>query len=55
MALWGSGGMLPRKIFENSYTVMIILVLFEQFCLLPLISRSPNITHFIRTFRFMRA
>ena len=27
----GSGGMLPRKIFENLHAVMAILVLFEQF------------------------
>ena len=27
----GSGGMLPRKIFENLHTAMAILVLFEQF------------------------
>ena len=27
----GSGGMLPRKIFENLLTAMTILVLFEQF------------------------
>ena len=26
----GSGGMLPRKIFENSHTVIAILVHFEQ-------------------------
>ena len=29
--LGGSGGMLPRKIFENLHTVMAILVLFKQF------------------------
>ena len=60
----GSGGMLPRKVFENLHTVVAILVLFEQFsdkfCLniLPLIlSVSPNMTHFVRTFsiRPMRA
>ena len=27
----GSGGMLPRKIFENLHTVIAILVIFEQF------------------------
>ena len=27
----GSGGMLPRKFFENLHTVEAILVLFEQF------------------------
>ena len=31
MALGGSGGMLPRKVFKNSDTVMAILALFEQF------------------------
>ena len=54
--------MLPLKPFENLYTVVAILVLFEQilgkFCLncLPLIlSVSPNIMHFVRTFSTMRA
>ena len=27
----GSGGMMPRKFFENLHTAMAILVLFEQF------------------------
>ena len=27
----GSGGMLPREIFENLDTVMVILALFEEF------------------------
>ena len=27
----GSGGMFPRKIFENLHTVVAILALFEQF------------------------
>ena len=31
MTLGGSGGMLPRKIFENLPTIMGILALFEQF------------------------
>ena len=31
MALEGSGGMLPRKVFKNLDTVMAILALFEQF------------------------
>ena len=31
MALGRSGGMLPRKVFKNSDTVMAILELFEQF------------------------
>ena len=30
MALGGSGGMLPRKVFKNLDTVMAILALFEQ-------------------------
>ena len=28
---WGSGGMLPRKIFENLHAVMAILVLLNDF------------------------
>ena len=58
----GSRGVLPRKIFKNSYTVVAIFVLFEQFlrkfCLnfLPLnLSVSPSIMHFARTFSIMRA
>ena len=31
MALGGSGDMLPRKVFKNLDTVMVILELFEQF------------------------
>ena len=31
MALEGSGGMLPRKVFKNLDTVMAILALFEKF------------------------
>ena len=31
MALGGSGGLLPRKVFKNLDTVMAILALFEQF------------------------
>ena len=61
-ALGGSGGMLPRKFFENLHTVVAILVLFEQilskFCLnfLPLIlSVAPNMMHFVRAFSIMRA
>ena len=46
--------MLPRKIFENLYTAMVILALFVQFpgkvCShfwpLPL-SASPNMMHFV--------
>ena len=54
--------MLPRKIFENLHAVIAILVLFEnflrKFCLnfLTLIlSASPNMMHFVRTFSIMRA
>ena len=46
--------MLPRKIFENLHTVMVILALFEQFSdtvcsyFLPLTSRaSSNMMHFV--------
>ena len=48
MALWGSGGMLPWKIFENLDAVMAILVLLEQFLwrslcnFLPLTHLSPS-------------
>ena len=31
MALGGSGGMLPRKVFKNLEPVMAIIALFEQF------------------------
>ena len=54
--------MLPRKMFENLHAVMAILVLIEKlsgkFCLniLTLIlTASPNMMHFIRTFSIMRA
>ena len=50
--------MLPRKIFENSHIVVVILVLLGKFCLnsLPLIlSVAPNMIHFVRTFSIMRA
>ena len=56
--LGGSGGMLPRKIFEILRAVAAILVLFEQilrkFCVnfLPLIlSVAPNMMHFVVYFR----
>ena len=62
MALGGSGGMLPRKNFENLHTVVVILALFEQllvkFCLnflLLNLSVSPNMMHFVHTFSIMRA
>ena len=58
-ALGGSGGMLPRKIFENLHTAVAILVVFEKFlgkfCLnfLPLnLSVSPNMMHFARSPHF---
>ena len=54
--------MLPRKIFENLHTVVVILVLFElifgKFCLNSLrliLSVAPNMMHFVRTFSIMRA
>ncbi len=61
-ALGGSGGMLPRKIFENLNAVMAILVLFEyfsrKFCLnflILILKASPIMMHFVRTFSIMRA
>ena len=56
MMLGGSGDMLPRKFFANLHIVMGILAFFEQFVtqilflILPLISPSPNILHFVCTF-----
>ena len=59
MALGGSGGMLPRKVFKNLDTVMAILELFEQFLWQILFnffaSNSKSFTilymiHFVRTF-----
>ena len=54
--------MLPRKIFENLHAVMAILVLFEIFSgklclnfLTLILSASPNMIHFVRTFLIMRA
>ena len=54
--------MLPRKIFENLYVVIFILVLFEQFSgkfclnfLTLILSASPNMMmHFVRTFSIIR-
>ena len=50
--------MLPRKNCENLHAVMAILVLFElflgKFCLkffTLILSISPNMMHFVRTFR----
>ena len=61
-ALGGSGGMLPRKIFENLHTAVAILVLFGQFLdkfslkFSPLnLSVSLNMMHFVSTFSIMRA
>ena len=61
-ALGGSGGMLPRKIFENLHTVVAILVLLEQFLgkfslnFLPVnLSVTPNMMHFVRTFSIICA
>ena len=46
-----------KNIFENLHAVMAILVLFEKFsatfCLIfmaLLLSTSPNMMHFVRTF-----
>ena len=54
--------MLPRKIFENLHTVMVILALFEHFSgkvcsyFWPLTLRaSSNTMHFVRTVSNMRA
>ena len=56
-----SGGMLPRKFFENCHTVMVIIMLFEQFsgkfylCFWSLIlSASTNMMHFVGTVSIMR-
>ena len=53
MTLGGSGGLLPRKIFENLRTVTELLEQFlVKFCVWfwPLIlSVSPNMMHFVRT------
>ena len=54
--------MLPRKIFENLHTVMIILGLFERFsgkvCSYfwpPTLSALSNMMHFASTVSIMRA
>ena len=54
--------MLPRKIFENLHAEMAILVLFVNFSrkfrlsfLTLILSTSPNMMHFVRTFSFNRA
>ena len=58
----GSGGMLRRNFFENLRAVMAILELFEYFLaelglkfLTLILSASPNMKHFVRTFSIMRA
>ncbi len=55
MILEGSGGMLPRKIFEHLHIAMGILALLEQFLtqilfFCPYISPSLNALHFVRIF-----
>ena len=54
--------MLPRKKLENLHAAMATLVLFEQFSrkfclnfLTLILSASPNMMHFVRTFSIMRA
>ena len=54
--------MLPRKIFENLHTAMVILAFFEQFsgkvCSYswPLtLSALSNMMHFVSTVSIMRA
>ena len=54
--------MLPQQIFENLHAVMAILVFFELFSgkicinfLTLILSASPNVMHFVRTFLIMRA
>ena len=54
--------MLPREIFENLHTVMVILALFEQFSgtvcsyFWPLtLNASSNMMHFVSTVSIMRA
>ena len=54
--------MLPRKIFENLHTVVVILALFEQFSgktcsyFWPLtLNALSNMMHFVSTDLIMRA
>ena len=54
--------MLPRENLENLHAVMAILELFEQFsrkfCLnffTLILSTSPNMMHFVRSFSIMCA
>ena len=58
----GSGGMFPRKIFENSPSVVVVLILFEHISgkfwlsfLLLVLSVSQIMMHFVHTFSIMRA
>ena len=53
--------MLPRKYFKNLHAVMAILVFFEKFSgkfclkfLTLILSASPNMMQFVRTFSTMR-
>ena len=54
--------MLPREIFEILPAAMTVLVLSEHFSgilcsnfLTLILSTSPNMVHFVRTFSIMRA
>ena len=54
--------MLPREIFAILHAVMTMLVLFEHFSdklslnfLTLILSTSPNMVHFARTFSTVRA
>ena len=54
--------MLPREIFEILHAERAILVLFEHFSgkyclnfLTLILSTSPNMVHFVRTFSIVRA
>ena len=60
--LWEVRGYATPKIFENVQALMAILVLFEQFStkfcsnfLTLILSASPNMMYFVRTFLIMRA
>ena len=54
--------MIPQKICKITHAVMAILVLFEHFSsklcinfLTLILSTSPNMLHFVRTFSIVRA
>ena len=58
----GSGDMLPQKSFENLYTAVAILALFQQFlvkfCLKFLLLNlrvASNMMHFVHAYPIMRA